>query len=154
MTEKIMRENLLVIVQTLASAKGWSWSTASKHIHGQQAFFTRFFASDPEERISVRLDTYYSMLDRMRAIWPEDLAWPVTQPIAAPTRDNPQDQANLGTIIPSAHETATGGGKLSESCRSKPTKKKDASGSVSRSTRRPPADSRPSPTSATRRRKA
>ena len=62
MIEQIMRENLLVIAQTYADAKGWSLATVSKQIHGNQSFLTEFMAGN----VSCGIGTYEQMLDRLR----------------------------------------------------------------------------------------
>lgn len=74
MTEEIMRQNLMVIAQTFATANGWSLSTVSKQIHGNQAFLAKFL----EGEISTTLKTYDLMVNRLRARWPKKTPWPQT----------------------------------------------------------------------------
>jgi hypothetical protein len=74
MTEKIMRENLFVIAQAYATAKGLSLTTISKEIHGNGGFFAGFIAGE----LSTGLDTYFTMLNRMRSRWPRKTPWPKT----------------------------------------------------------------------------
>jgi hypothetical protein len=74
MSEQIMRENLLVLAQTYATANGWSLSTVSKQIHGNQAFLAKFLAGE----ISTTIRTYYQMVDRLRENWPRKTPWPKT----------------------------------------------------------------------------
>lgn len=82
MSEHIMRENLLVVAQTYAAAKGWALTTVSKQIHGNQSFLEGFVSG----RISVRIDTYHTMMDKFRAEWPPGAKWPVTRDIPAPKK--------------------------------------------------------------------
>lgn len=77
MSEQIMRENLLVLAQTYATAEGWSLSTVSKQIHGNQAFLAKYLAGE----ISTTIRTYYLMVNRLRARWPKKTRWPRTSPI-------------------------------------------------------------------------
>lgn len=77
MSEKIMRENLLVLAQTFATANGWSLSTVSKQIHGNQAFLAKFL----EGEISTTIRTYDQMVDRLRRNWPKKTKWPKTRAI-------------------------------------------------------------------------
>jgi hypothetical protein len=82
MSEQIMRENLLVLAQTYATANGWSLSTVSKMIHGNQAFLSKFLAGE----ISTTIKTYYGMIEYLRMNWPKGTDWPVTQDIVRPMR--------------------------------------------------------------------
>jgi hypothetical protein len=77
MSEQIMRENLLVLAQTYATAGGWSLSTVSKQIHGNQAFLAQFLAGE----ISTTIKTYYLMVNRLRKSWPKKTPWPRTIPV-------------------------------------------------------------------------
>lgn len=72
-----MRENLLVLAQTYADATGWSLSTVSKQIHGNQAFLANFVAGTS----STSIKTYFRMVEKFRRNWPARTAWPITQPI-------------------------------------------------------------------------
>lgn len=72
--EDTMRQNLIAIAQAYASAKGWSLSTVSKKIHGNQAFLAQYLAG----KMSPGVDTYFAMVDRMRVDWPKGTAWPRT----------------------------------------------------------------------------
>lgn len=73
-----MRENLLVLAQTFATANGWSLSTVSKQIHGNQAFLAEYLAGE----VSTTIKTYYLMVNRLRSKWPPKTAWPKTSPIS------------------------------------------------------------------------
>jgi len=75
--EDLMRANLIALAQTFATAKGWSLATVSKQIHGNQAFLSEYFAG----RMAPRVDTYFTMIDRLRAEWPKGTKWPVTASI-------------------------------------------------------------------------
>lgn len=66
MSEQIMRENLVTLAQCFATAKGWSLSTASKHIHGNQAFLDKFLKGE----VSPTLGTYFRMMEKLRTEWP------------------------------------------------------------------------------------
>lgn len=72
-----MRENLLVLAQTYATAGGWSLSTVSKQIHGNQAFLAKYLAGE----ISTTIKTYFLMVNRLRQRWPKNTPWPKTAPI-------------------------------------------------------------------------
>ena len=80
MSEQIMRDNLLVLAQTFATAKGWSLVTVSKKIHGNQ----RFLAEFTDGAVSTTLKTYYQMIDRLRADWPKGTRWPKLRDVPAP----------------------------------------------------------------------
>lgn len=82
MIEQIMRENLLVLAQTFASAKRWSLATVSKQIHGNQAFLAQFLSGE----VSTTIRTYEKMLGDLRASWPPNTAWPETRAIPSPKR--------------------------------------------------------------------
>lgn len=77
MSEQLMRENMMVIAQTYADAKGWSLSTVSNEIHGNYRFLERYSAGE----ISVTVKTYYQMVDKFRANWPAGTRWPKTAAI-------------------------------------------------------------------------
>jgi hypothetical protein len=78
MSEQIMRQNLLVLAQTYASAHGWALATVSKQIHGNQAFLEKYLAGE----ISTTIKTYYLMVNRLRQRWPSKTPWPRTAPIS------------------------------------------------------------------------
>ncbi len=82
MSEQIMRDNLLVLAQTYANAKGWALTTVSKQIHGNQHFLEGFVAGE----ISVTVKTYHGMIDKFRSDWPPGAKWPITRDIPAPKR--------------------------------------------------------------------
>jgi hypothetical protein len=70
-----MRTNLIALAQRYAEAKGWSLATVSKEIHGNQAFLGAYLAGE----MAPRIDTYFSMVEKLRANWPrEPLAWEKT----------------------------------------------------------------------------
>jgi hypothetical protein len=74
MSEQIMRNNLLVLAQTFATAKGWALATVSKKIHGDQAFLERYLAGQG----STTIKTYFLMVERLREAWPKGAPWPKT----------------------------------------------------------------------------
>lgn len=103
MSEQLMRENLLVLAQTYATAKGWSLVTVSKKIHGNQRFLAEFTDGD----VSTTLRTYYQMVDRLRADWPKGVKWPKLRDVPAPGQKaeavpHPRDETGkfLGKNIP------------------------------------------------------
>lgn len=67
-----MRQNLVVLAQTFATATETTLGAVSKKIHGNHAFLEKFFAGE----ISARLDTYFLMVNRLRAKWPSGTPWP------------------------------------------------------------------------------
>ena len=77
MSERIFRENLMVLAQAYADANNWSLSTVSKQIHGNQAFLARYANGE----ISTTIKTYYAMVDRLRTNWPPETPWPITAPV-------------------------------------------------------------------------
>lgn len=85
MSEQIMRENLFVIAQTYATAKGLSLATVSKQIHGNQAFLAKFI----EGELSTTLRTYYAMIETLRENWPRGARWPKTAIILRPPAPSP-----------------------------------------------------------------
>lgn len=82
MIEQIMRENLLVLAQAYATAKGWSLATVSKQIHGNQAFLAQFLSG----QVSTTIRTYEKMVGKIRTDWPKGLGWPETRAVPSPKR--------------------------------------------------------------------
>lgn len=80
MSEEIMQQNLLVLTQTYATAKGLALTTVSKRIHGNQSFIDDFIAG----KISTTIKTYFGMIERLRDEWPKGTKWPVTRDIPRP----------------------------------------------------------------------
>lgn len=78
-----MRENLLVLAQTFATANGWSLATVAKIIHGNQAFLARYLAG----KVAPTTKTYHLMVNRLRATWPAGTPWPITSPIGPLSQD-------------------------------------------------------------------
>lgn len=79
-SEKIMRDNLVVIAQTFATATKRSLTTVSKQIHGGGEFFARYAAGE----VSCGIDTYFGMVEKFRDRWsdlPEKTPWPITSPM-------------------------------------------------------------------------
>lgn len=74
MSEDLMRQNLFALAQAYATAKGWSISTVSKQIHGNQAFLENFLKGE----VSPTVRTYFLMINRLRENWPKGLKWPQT----------------------------------------------------------------------------
>jgi hypothetical protein len=77
MSEEIMRQNLMVLAQTYANARGWALATVSKEIHGNHQFLERYLAGE----MSTTIKTYFLMVNRMRAKWPRGTPWPRTAPV-------------------------------------------------------------------------
>jgi hypothetical protein len=77
MSEQIMRENLLVLAQAYATAKGRQLSTVSNEIHGNYAFLEKFSRGE----VSVTLTMYFRMVDHLRRVWPAGTPWPKTSPM-------------------------------------------------------------------------
>lgn len=75
--EDLMRNNLIALAQTYASAKGWSLATVSKEIHGNQAFLAEYLAG----RMSPTIRTYFAMVEKLRAKMPRGTKWPKTAPL-------------------------------------------------------------------------
>ncbi len=86
-----MRQNLLVLAQTYATATGRPLGAVSKQIHGNHAFLEKFFRGE----ISARIDTYFVMLNRLRKLWPPKTPWPATASVP-----------KLGKIIDEGFEDA------------------------------------------------
>lgn len=82
MSEQIMRENLLVLVQTYATANNWALATVSKQIHGNQTFLENYAAGT----VSTTVKTYFLMIDRLREKWPAGVDWPITREVPRPAR--------------------------------------------------------------------
>ena len=72
MSEEIMRNNLLTLAQTYATAKGHALSTVSKEIHGKHDFLGNYLAGTS----SPSVKTYWQMVNRLRAGWPKKTPWP------------------------------------------------------------------------------
>lgn len=90
-SEQIMRQNLVTVAQTFAEAKGWSLSTVSKQIHGNQAFLAEYLVGN----VSTTIKTYFLMLSRLRENWPADLAWPETRAVPRPKKLPYREPINL-----------------------------------------------------------
>lgn len=89
MSEQIMRENLFVLAQAFADAKGLSLTTVSKRIHGNQRFLEKYLAGE----ISTTIRIYYQMVRRLREAWPKGTAWPKTRDVPRPTRVDYETQS-------------------------------------------------------------
>jgi hypothetical protein len=72
--EDVMRQNLFAIAQTYASHRGITLSTLSNKIHGNHRFLERYL----EGQISTTIRTYFQMINQLRVLWPDGLAWPKT----------------------------------------------------------------------------
>jgi hypothetical protein len=72
MSEEIMRQNMLAIAQTYASAKNQALPTVSKAFHGNQAFLGKYLAGE----VAPTTETYWRMMDQFRQEWPEGVEWP------------------------------------------------------------------------------
>jgi hypothetical protein len=77
MSEETMRQNLLVLAQTFATAKGLALTTVSKQIHGRDDFLALYLKGE----MSPTVRTYHVMLNRLRARWPRGTRWPTTRSI-------------------------------------------------------------------------
>jgi hypothetical protein len=90
MSEQIMRENLFVIAQTYASARGLALTTVSKEFHGNQLFLEKYIKGELSpttgQPISLTIRTYFQMIDKFRAKWPTAVKWPETRDIQRPLR--------------------------------------------------------------------
>ncbi len=75
--EDIMRTNLVRLAKAFAKARGLSMATVSKKIHGKSDFFEQYEA----KRQTTRINHYWMMVNKFRAIWPPDVKWPDTLPI-------------------------------------------------------------------------
>lgn len=87
--EDLMRTNLIAVAQRYAEAKGWSLATVSKEIHGNQAFLGAYLAG----QMSPRVDTYFAMIEKLRANWPRGTKWPVTASIPKLGKNVPERRA-------------------------------------------------------------
>ena len=76
--EDTMRNNLRALAWAYARATKHSLATVSKDIHGSSQFFDKYFSGEG----STRIDTYFLMVNKFRARWPEGLDWPETEPIS------------------------------------------------------------------------
>lgn len=99
MSEQIMRDNLVVLAQTYATAKGLALTTVSKQIHGKQSFLGDFIAG----AVSCSLKTYFLMVEKMRQGWPKDVPWPETRPVP------PLPQSVARSQVMSARQRGPGG---------------------------------------------
>jgi hypothetical protein len=89
MSEQIMRENLFVLAQAYADARGLSMTTVSKRIHGNQRFLEKYLAGE----ISTTIRIYYQMIRRLRDGWPKGAPWPKTRGVPRPTRVDYETQS-------------------------------------------------------------
>jgi hypothetical protein len=74
---RIVRENLLSIIAAYRKATGKSLTAVSKQFYGNSTFFRTLKSGDHSITVA-RLDT---MLEDIRAKWPEDARWPLTRAI-------------------------------------------------------------------------
>lgn len=77
MSEDTMRQNLIALAQTYATAKGLAMTTVSKQIHGRDDFLAKYLAGE----MSPTVRTYFVMLNRLRNRWPRGTPWPSTRSI-------------------------------------------------------------------------
>lgn len=77
MSEDTMRQNLLVLAQTYASARGLALTTVSKQIHGRDDFLALYLKGE----MSPTLRTYFVMVNRLRSRWPRGTKWPLTRSV-------------------------------------------------------------------------
>lgn len=77
MSEDIMRQNLLALAQTYATAKGLALTTVSKQIHGRDDFLALYLKG----QMSPTVRTYHIMVNRLRSRWPRGTPWPKTRSI-------------------------------------------------------------------------
>lgn len=77
MTEQIMRDNLAVLAQAFADGTGLALTTVSKRIHGKHDFLEKFIAGE----VSTGVNTYFAMVDALRAKWPTGVKWPITREV-------------------------------------------------------------------------
>lgn len=75
--EDTMRSNLRALAWAFARANNISLTTVSKKIHGHGDFLQKYF----DGQGSTRIDTYFLMVNRFRARWPESVDWPETEPV-------------------------------------------------------------------------
>lgn len=77
MSEVALRDNLITLAQTFATARGLSLTTVSKQIHGKHNFLERYAKGE----VSPRVDTYFFMIRHLRRNWPPGVSWPELRPI-------------------------------------------------------------------------
>lgn len=77
MSEDIMRQNLLVLAQTYATARGLALTTVSKQIHGRDDFLGLYLKG----KMAPTTRTYWIMVNRLRSRWPSGTRWPTTRSI-------------------------------------------------------------------------
>ena len=70
-------KNLLLIVGAYQKATGKSLSTISKQFYGRGDFLEKLKAGEH----SISIDRLSSLLDQLRAEWPEGTPWPLTRPV-------------------------------------------------------------------------
>jgi hypothetical protein len=76
LTEPV-RDNLLTLVSVYRKATGISLATASMKFYGNATFFAQLQRG--QQSISVK--TLDAVLEKMRAAWPDGVAWPSLRPI-------------------------------------------------------------------------
>jgi hypothetical protein len=73
----LVRDNLLTLVSVYRKATGTSLTTASMRFYGNANFFDNLKRG--EQSLSVK--TLETVLDRISALWPDDVEWPQLRPI-------------------------------------------------------------------------
>jgi hypothetical protein len=96
MSEEIMRQNLIVLCQTYATAKGLALTTVSKEIHGRHEFLEEYLKGT----MAPTTKTYFRMLQKLRTRWPARTAWPKTLGIAPIARNPAKAPALRGPRTP------------------------------------------------------
>lgn len=74
------RENLRAVIAAYRQATGLSLTVVSRRHYGNAGFLEAFLRG----RQSISIDKYDSLLDSVRAAWPEGAPWPPTRAIVLP----------------------------------------------------------------------
>lgn len=78
MIDSAARKNLFKIVDAYAKGTGLSISTISGRFYGNQVFLSDYREGKIKSMTFRKLD---EMLERLAAVWPENIKWPKTAPL-------------------------------------------------------------------------
>jgi hypothetical protein len=78
MIDKLIHENLLLIVDAYRRATGKSLAQCSKELYGNGDFFLKLRRGD----VAISTRKLAEMIEELRTRWPADARWPVTRVIA------------------------------------------------------------------------
>lgn len=84
MIAETLRTNLMALATTYAEATNAPLTAVSKRFYGHMLFFDSFKTGD----MSISIDKYDTVIEKMRSEWPKGTPWPKLQRVTFPARSN------------------------------------------------------------------